>query len=308
MITLLCGGVGGSKLALGLYSTLPPDSLTVIGNTGDDLEVLGLHVSPDLDTIMYTLAGLANPATGWGLVDDTFRALDMLHRYGHDPWFRLGDRDLATHIWRTYRLRCGARLTDVTLEMTRSLSLSARVLPMCDERVATRVHTSAGTLDFQEYFVQRGYADDPLAVHHVGSERSSITGEVRAALSSADAIILAPSNPVVSVGPILAVPGVRELIASTTVPRVAVSPIVGHDAVAGPAGRLMRAKGFDVSASGVAMMYRDIVDVLVVDTQDADCVPEIEDLGIRAYITDTIMCDPESRRQLARHVLEAAQA
>src|ERR1035437_3746241 len=218
MIVALAGGVGGAKLAHGLYHTLPPDQLTVVVNTADDFDLFGLRICPDADTVTYTLGDLANPATGWGVVQDTFETLGMLTRYGKDPWYRVGDRDFATHIARTEGLRAGKSLTAVTSELVSALGIRARILPMCDETVATRVVTPEGTLEFQEYFVHRHPEDKVDGVTFGGIEAARVTEPVRQAIDQASAIVFCPSNPIVSIGPILAVPGLRGLIASKKIP------------------------------------------------------------------------------------------
>jgi LPPG:FO 2-phospho-L-lactate transferase len=305
-IVALAGGVGGAKLAHGLYQCLAPNELTVIVNTADDFTMFGLHVSPDADTVMYTLGGLANPATGWGVLGDTFETLKLLGRYGRDTWFWIGDRDFATHIARTERLRAGASLTEVTAELTRALGIHAAILPMCDEPVATRVHTPDGPLEFQEYFVRRHHEDPVTGVDFRGIEVARPTGAVRAALAAADAIVFCPSNPIVSIGPILGVPGLRAAIAETQVPRIAVSPIVGGQALRGPADRMLRGLGVEVSAYGVATLYRGLIDGLVIDEQDAALAPRIEALGMRAWAAPTVMTGEPERVDLATRVLEIA--
>jgi len=226
-VCALAGGVGGAKLAAGLQATLSPGDLSLVVNTADDFDLWGLRICPDLDTVMYTLAGVANEETGWGVENESFRALAMISAYGEDAWFKLGDRDLATHILRTQRLRAGARLTEVTAWLAAALGVESTLLPMCDEPVATVLKTPEGLLEFQEYFVRRGQKDEVLGVELRGIENARVPAEVSEAISRAEAIILCPSNPVVSIGPILAVPGARELLANCRVPRVAVSPIVG---------------------------------------------------------------------------------
>lgn len=306
-IVALAGGVGGAKLADGLYQILGPDELSVIVNTADDLDLYGLRICPDVDTVTYTLAGLASPATGWGIADDTFHALEMLGRYGEDVWFRVGDRDFATHLERTARLRRGESLTDITAHLARALGVRARILPMCDEPVATRVRTPEGTRDFQDYFVRRQHADQVLGVEFAGIERAGVTSAARAAIENADAIVFCPSNPIVSIGPILAVPGLRDLLAGRRVPRVAVSPIVAGQAVRGPADRMLASLGHDVSARGVARMYRGLIDGMVIDEVDATLAERIETLGIRVLVAPTLMVDSSVRRDLARRVLVFGQ-
>jgi LPPG:FO 2-phospho-L-lactate transferase len=305
-VVALAGGVGGAKLASGLYRAVAPDELAVVVNTADDFTQFGLMISPDADTVMYTLAGLANPATGWGILGDTFETLAMLERYGRDIWFKVGDRDFATHLARTERLRSGASLTAVTAELSRALGVRAAILPMCDEPVATRVRTPDGVLEFQEYFVRHHHEDAVLGVEFQGIERAAVTDAVRRALAEAEVIVFCPSNPIVSVGPILAVPGMREAIDGRHVPKVAVSPIVGGQAVRGPADRMLRGLGHEVSAYGVATLYRGLVDGIVIDEVDAGLTPRIEALGLHVAVAPTIMVDETVRERLARQVLDFA--
>lgn len=303
MIVALAGGVGGAKLADGLYRTLPANHLTVVVNTADDLDLFGLRVCPDLDTVTYTLAGLANPATGWGVDGDSFATLEMLGRYGRDVWFQLGDRDFATHIARTERLRAGASLTAVTAELTAALGIAAVILPMSDEPVATQVVTPEGTLDFQDYFVHRHQADTVTGVVFRGIDRAQVSGAVQRALAEAAAIVFCPSNPIVSIGPLLAVPGMRERIGAHPGPKVAISPIVGGRALRGPADRMLASLGHEVSAYGVAALYRGLIDGMVIDEVDAALAPRIETLGMRVLVAPTIMADPDTRSALAARVL-----
>ncbi len=306
MIVALAGGVGGAKLAQGLYLALPPDTLTVIGNTADDFDHFGLRISPDLDTVLYTLAGLANPATGWGIAGDSFRALDLLKRYGAEDWFSIGDLDFATHIRRTELLRAGHEPTAVAATLASSLGLRASLLPMCDEPVATIVETPDGPLGFQDYFVRRRHQDPVSAVRFDGIGRATLPPGVAAALREAEAIVLCPSNPLVSLGPILAVPGLREVLRAARAPRVAISPIVGGRALKGPADRMLAGLGHDVSPVGVATLYRDILDGFVLDEADANLAPRVEALGLRTLVTRTVMGDADDRRRLAEEVLTFA--
>ena len=307
MIAALAGGVGGAKLADGLYRALPPDSLTVIVNTADDFDHFGLRVCPDADTVMYTLAGIANPTTGWGIEGDTFEALAMLGRYGHDTWFRIGDRDFATHITRTLRLRAGEPLTAITDSLARALGVRATILPMCNEPVATFVDTPVGRLEFQEYFVRRHHADEVREVVFQGAAEARLPGPVGEALRRAHAILLCPSNPIVSIGPILAVPGLRELLVDVGVPKIAVSPIVGGKALKGPADRMLASLGHEVSAYGVAALYRDFLTGIVIDVADARLADRIESLGVRVLVAETVMENAADRRRLADEVLAFAE-
>lgn len=306
MIVALAGGVGGAKLAHGLALARPPEELTVIVNTGDDFDLYGLRIAPDADTVLYTLADIANPATGWGIAGDTSATLDMLRRYGDEGWFQLGDRDFATHILRTARLRAGETPTAVLRQFTRALGVKATLLPMTDDPVATVVETPEGALAFQEYFVHRHHADDVRGVAFAGIASAQIPDQVRSAIASAQAILFCPSNPVVSIGPILAVPGLRDLLRASGAPRVAVSPIVGGQALRGPADRMLAGLGVEVSAYGVATMYRDVIQGMVIDHIDASLAPRIEALGMRALVTKTVMRDPADRARLAEEVTEFA--
>lgn len=307
MIVALAGGVGGAKLAHGLYQALPDDTLSVIVNTADDFDLFGLRISPDADTVMYTLAGIANPATGWGVAGDTWNTLEMLARYGYEPWFRLGDRDFATHIARSEQLRLGRSLTELMQGLAAALGVRATVLPMCDQVVATQVDTPAGPLAFQDYFVRRHHADPVLGVSFTGVEDAAITQAAAAVIERATAIIFCPSNPVVSIGPIVAVAGYREALAHSPAPKVAVSPIVGGKALRGPADQMLAGLGHEVSAFGVAQMYRELIDGLVIDTADADQQSRIAALGMRVLVTDAVMHDDHDRVRLARETLAFAQ-
>ena len=309
MIVALAGGVGGAKLAGGLYRSLPSDMLTIIVNTGDDFDLYGLRISPDADTVLYTLAGLANPETGWGIAGDTFATLEMLRRYGEDTWFLLGDHDFATHIQRTRWLREGQSPTQIASALTARLGVRARLLPMCDAPVATRVQTPAGELAFQDYFVRRQHRDEVLGIRFEGIEAAQPSDAVRAAIVQAEAIICCPSNPIVSIGPILAVPGMRELLRTARAPRVAISPIVAGQALRGPADRMLAGLGDEVSAFGVASLYRDVLDGIVIDTSDDALAGRISaDLGLRVLVTDTIMRSVEDRQRLARETLRFAES
>jgi LPPG:FO 2-phospho-L-lactate transferase len=303
-VCALAGGVGGAKLAAGLQDVLPAGDLAVVVNTADDFALWGLRICPDLDTVMYTLAGISNPETGWGLAGESFDALNMLERYGEDTWFKLGDMDLATHILRTSRLRSGETLTEVTAALSGALDVGSIILPMSDDPVSTVLETPDGRLEFQEYFVRRGQRDEVLGVELRGIEDAGPTEGVLAAISGADAIVLCPSNPVVSIGPLLAVPGIRESLASSSAPKVAVSPIVGGRALKGPADRMLASLGHEVSATGVARMYTGLVDGMVVDRIDEDEQSGIEALGMRALVTESVMRGAEDRARLALETLE----
>src|SRR5215208_5363524 len=303
-VCALAGGVGGAKLASGLQDVLPRGDLSVVVNTADDFDLWGLHICPDLDTVMYTLAGISNPETGWGIENESFETLNMVERYGEEAWFKLGNKDLATHVLRTSRLRLGMTLTEVTAGLSDGLGVESAVLPMSDDPVLTVLETPEGRLEFQEYFVRRRQKDEVLGVDLRGIEEAAPTGSVLAAISGADAIILCPSNPVVSVGPILALPGMMEALASSPAPKVAVSPIVGGRALKGPADRMLASLGHEVSATGVARMYAGLVDGMVVDRADVDERAGIETLGMRVLVTESIMRDAEDRARLASETLE----
>lgn len=303
----LAGGVGGARLADGLYQALEPHRLTVVVNTGDDFEHLGLHVCPDLDTVMYTLAGMASVQQGWGIEGDTRGAMDMLARYGAPYWFLLADRDLATHVWRTALLRQGADLLAVTRRLAESLGVDADLLPMCNEPAASVIVTPDGRrMPFQDYFVRHHHADPVAAVDFVGIEKARVPAPVREAIEAADVIVWCPSNPFVSLGPILAVPGMRSLLLASRVPRIAVSPIVGGRALKGPAADMLTSMGHEASALGVARLYQGCIDALVIDATDAALAPAIRDLGLEVQVTDAVMRTPADRVRLARFVLDLA--
>jgi LPPG:FO 2-phospho-L-lactate transferase len=306
VIVALAGGVGGAKMAQGLQAALPPGDLTVVVNTADDFELYGLYISPDLDTVMYTLAGIADPVNGWGVAGDTRNTLDAIARYGEEPWFLLEDQDFATHILRTARLRAGTPLSVVTTQLSGALAIQSRIVPMTDDRVATLVETPAGTLEFQDYFVGRRQSDDVLGVTFAGIERATAHPDALAAILEADAVVIAPSNPIVSVAPILATPGLREVLADTPAPIVAISPIVGGHALKGPAAQMLATLGHEVSSLGVARLYADLIDGLVIDEVDRDLGPGIELLDPRVLVTATVMGDEADRRRLAIEVLDFA--
>ena len=301
----LAGGVGGAKLGEGLQAVVG-DRLTVVVNTADDTERHGLLVCADHDTVMYTLAGLENPELGWGLAGDSWVAMGALERYGEEGWFRLGDLDLATHIVRTERLRRGERLTDVCRHLQARLGVVATILPMVDEPVRTQVRTDDGWLDFQDYFVRLRQAPEVHEVRFVGIENAQPTAEVLAAIAAAEVVVIAPSNPIVSVGPILAVPGMSEALATARAGGtriVAVSGIVGGKALKGPADRMLASLGHEPTALGVARLYAGLADTFVLDAVDAALAPAVEAMGIQAVVADTIMTDDASRARLAAAIL-----
>ena len=306
LVLALAGGVGGAKLALGLSRILPPDRLVIVVNTGDDEVFHGLHVSPDLDTMTYTLSGLYNPETGWGIDGDSFETLQMLNRLGADTWFNLGSRDFAMHIRRTELLAQGSSLSQVTSQLTAHLGIKHPVVPMSDQPVRTVLDTDAGTLSMQEYFVKRRAEPVVNSINYVGAADARPSPGFASALEVATAIVICPSNPFLSVAPILAIPGVRDAIAEHRAPRVAVSPIVGGTAVRGPAGKIMQELGADVSAVGVAREYRQICDVLVLDSQDEDLAGAVAAEGVEAAVMPTIMQTDEDKVQLAERALALA--
>ena len=298
-VVLLSGGVGGARFARGLMAAVDPTELTVIGNVGDDLEVLGLAISPDLDSILYTLAGLNDEDRGWGRTDETWHALETIASLGGEDWFRLGDRDLGLHLVRTQALRSGEPLSIVTQRLARALGVQPRLLPATDEELRTWIDTAAGSFSFQEWFVARGHRDEVDRVRFVGDAKPA--PGVLEALDAADAILIAPSNPFVSIWPILAVQGIRETIASRSVPCVAVSPIVGGRAVKGPADRMLRRLIGGTSPAHVASCYEGLLDALVVDSADPT-----GRLAVRAVVTSTLMTDLAASRRLAETALRAA--
>jgi LPPG:FO 2-phospho-L-lactate transferase len=307
-ITALAGGTGAAKLLRGLGRVLDPRDLTVVVNTGDDTEIWGLHVSPDLDTVCYTLGGVIDERKGWGLTDETFHALDEIARYGEPVWFNLGDRDLATHLHRSRLLREGRSLTQITRAIAQALGVTATVLPMSDQPVRTRILGPDGWLAFQEYFVREKAQVEVRAVNYAGAPAARPAPGVLDALRTADAVLLCPSNPITSIGPILAVPGLVEALQSTQAIVAAVSPIVGGDAVSGPAGRLMAAAGLPVSATGVARAYGGWLDLLVFDEQDRTLAPEIRSAGAAPVVAPTMMSSRDAEVTLARHVVAALEA
>ncbi|MDR5694355.1 MAG: 2-phospho-L-lactate transferase [Armatimonadota bacterium] len=307
MIVALAGGVGGSKLVEGLaHLVSPPEDLVVVVNTADDEEFYGLYVSPDLDTVMYTLAGIVNRDSGWGVEDDTFEALGMLGRYGEETWFRLGDRDLATHILRTRELRQGKSLTEVTAGLTRRLGVRARILPMSDDPVRTIVQTSEGEVAFQEYFVKRRASDPVVGVRFEGVDRARPTPQVLSALREAEMIVVCPSNPIVSIGPILSLPGFREALREAQAVKVAVSPLAAGRAFKGPTVEMMQGLGYEASSFGVISLYCDFLHVALIDESDAELTPRIQELGIRVVVRSIAMRTLEEKVALAKAVLEVA--
>lgn len=307
-VTVLSGGVGGAKLVLGLDRILSDGQLTVIANTGDDFVHLGLAISPDLDTLMYTLAGEVNDETGWGRRNETWNFMDALHGLDGDTWFRLGDRDLATHIERTRQLAIGRNLTDITADFCAHLGVNARILPMTDDAVRTRIGTEDGPLDFQHYFVRDRAEPAVLSLEYSGADTARPSDQALDALRNPDlaAIIIAPSNPYLSIDPILALPAMRQALSDATAPVVAVSPIVGNQALKGPTAKIMAELGLEVSALSIARHYRDLLDGFILDETDRDMAAQVENLGPEVTICDTIMKSVADKTRLARAALEFA--
>ncbi|HSA92322.1 MAG TPA: 2-phospho-L-lactate transferase [Terriglobales bacterium] len=306
MITVLTGGTGGAKFVQGLARVVAPRELTLIVNTGDDFTCWNLHISPDLDSVTYALAGMLSRERGWGVEGDTFECLTAMERLGAPAWFRLGDRDLALHITRTGMLQAGATLSEVTRAIAGRMGVQQRVLPMSDQRVETRLTTPLGELAFQEYFVRERYRPDVSAVRFEGAEAARPAPGVLEAIGGADAVLIAPSNPVTSIGPILAVPGIRHALRQTAAPVVAVSPIVGGAAVSGPAAELMRSQGLPASIAGVAQAYGDFLDVLLADLRDEAAASEIVPAGVQVHFAPTIMTTDADKVALAEEALRAA--
>jgi LPPG:FO 2-phospho-L-lactate transferase len=302
-VVVLAGGYGGARLARALAETVASDGLTVVGNVGDDLELLGLHVSPDLDSILYALAGVGDEERGWGRADETWNALETVAALGGDSWFQLGDRDLGLHLVRTQKLRAGERLSTVTAHLTAAFGIKAQVLPATDDPLRTWVETPAGDFPFQQWYVARGHRDDVTAVRYEGAEQARAAPGVSKAIEAADLTVIAPSNPYLSIGKILAVDQIRTLIESRTAPSVAVSPLIGGRTVKGPADAMLRRFAGGTSPAHVASCYDGLMDALVLDEADAG---DRESLRVRPIVAATLMHDAEARRRLAEAVLEAA--
>ncbi len=308
MITALAGGVGGARFVDGLVAVNGAANTSVIINTADDFNLYGLRICPDIDTVLYTLAGIANPIQGWGIAGDTRNTLDGIAAYGEEPWFLLGDRDFSTHILRTAWLGNDIPLGSVLYFLRRRLGVETALFPMTDSQVATMVETPDGVLSFQDYFVKRRQEDDVLGIEFAGIESATAFGPAIEAIQQASVTILAPSNPIVSIGPILAVPGYREVLSNRRNPVVAISPIIGGKALKGPADKMLTTLGHESSALGVARIYQGLVDGFVIDTIDADQKSAIEELGIAVLTTDAIMHDIPDRARLAHEVVEFGRA
>ncbi len=303
-ITALAGGIGASKFLAGLARVMPPEDITIIANTGDDLEMFGLRICPDIDTVIYTLAESVNQQTGWGIEGDSFACLRSLARLGEDVWFNLGDRDLATHIYRTNQLKRGKTLADVTDSIRRSLGAKSRILPMTDAYTPTRVITDEGDLHLQEYFVRRRCEPVVKEIRYENIEHALPSEGIEQAIIEADCVIVCPSNPFISIGPILAVPDIRDMLRRTKAEVAAITPIIAGRALKGPTGEMLRSLGHEVSAAGVARLYDDFAKLFVLDEADIELKPAIEQLGLRVAVTNTVMTTMEDKENLARRILE----
>jgi len=302
-ITCLAGGVGAAKLLQGLSRIIPQKDITVIVNTGDDIELHGLHISPDIDIVVYTLAGIIDEAKGWGIKDDTLNCLNTLHRYGAETWFNLGDKDLATHLCRTKLLKEGFSASEVTARLSQQLGLRETIIPMTNDKFETRILTNQSEMHFQEYMVKFGMQREVVGVRFEGGDRAKPCQEALNAIHKASGIIICPSNPIVSIGTILSVKGIREALQATEAKIVAISPIIAGTAVKGPAEKLMRALGIEVSAVGVANLYKDFLDVFILDNVDKQQKERVEALGIKAVVTDTLMKTINDKIRLAKVAL-----
>ncbi len=305
MITALAGGVGAAKLLVGLANVIDQKDLTVIVNTGDDIDIHGLHVSPDVDIVAYSLAGIVDKEKGWGIENDTFHCLEALKRFTGCEWFQLGDRDLATHLFRTNLLRQGLTLTEATTKICSSLGVNAKILPMTDSKFETRIATRNGIVHFEEYMVKRGAKDEVLGVEYFGEEKAKPSAGVLEAIDEAERVVVCPSNPIVSVETILSIRGVREALKRTEARVVSVSPIVAGLPIKGPADKLLRGLGFEVSALGVAKLYSDFLDAFIIDNADSSIKSRIEKLGMKVIVVDTVMRSLQDKVQLAKTVLRA---
>jgi len=305
MIIALAGGVGAARFLQGLVKVVPEKDITVIVNTGDDIELYGLHISPDLDIIMYTLAGIVDEEKGWGIRGDTFHCLDMLKKYGHETWFNLGDKDFATHICRTHLLKKGLSLSEATKRLCQNLGLKVKILPMTDDKFETKVVTVAGTMHFQEYLVKRKAQDEVIDVVFGGTEKAQPAPGVVDSILNADAIIVCPSNPIVSIGTILSVKGIKNALEETEAKIAAISPIVGGSPIKGPADKLMRGLGLEVSAYAVADLYRTFLDTFIIDMMDQVEKERIEELGLHVVTTNTVMRSLKDKVQLAKVTLRS---
>jgi LPPG:FO 2-phospho-L-lactate transferase len=305
MITALAGGVGAARFLTGLVKLVNEKDLSIIVNTGDDIEMFGLHISPDIDIVTYTLAGIVDENKGWGIRGDTFHCLETLRRLNCEAWFNLGDRDLATHMFRTNLLKNGLKLSEVTAQISHALGLNVTILPMTDDKFETRIITEIGSVHFQEYLVKREAKDEVIGVEFLGADNANPAPGVIDSIRKAELVVICPSNPIVSIGTILAVKGVRDILRHTDAKRVAISPIIAGAPVKGPADKLLRGLGFEVSAYSVAKLYSDFLDTFVLDAADSSEKDKIEKLGIEVKITNTLMKNLETKIALAKTVLES---
>jgi LPPG:FO 2-phospho-L-lactate transferase len=308
MITVFAGGVGASRFLEGLVRVADPAGVTVISNTGDDVDMFGLRVSPDTDIVIYALAGAVNPETGWGLTGDTFAVMEQLQRFGYERWFNLGDRDLAMAIHRTRLLHEGVPVHEIVAGLVRDWGLTLTILPMSDERIETRISGPEGEIAFQDYMVRLRTEVDVRAIAFVGAEAAKPAPGVIESIHDAEVVILAPSNPLVSIGPILSVPGIRDALVNSKATRAAISPIIAGQVVKGPAAKMLETLGHEVSAVGVARIYQGLIDVMVIDELDRALAPQVEALGMRCVVTDTMMTSIERKTELAADVLAAARS
>jgi len=304
LIAVLAGGIGAAKFLTGLIRLVREEDLTVIANTGDDIELFGLHISPDIDIVTYTLAGIVDEEKGWGIRGDTFQCLDMLKKQGLDTWFGLGDKDLATHIYRTNRLNQGFTLSQITSKVCQNLGIKVKILPMSNDKFETRITTRDGSMHFEEYFVKRQCKDEVLGVEFVGAATAKPSPEVLEAILDAEVVVVCPSNPVVSIGTILAVDGVKVALKRTKAKVVGISPIVAGLPIKGPADKILRGLGLEVSAFGVAQLYADFLDTFVIDIKDAAVKSRIENLGVKVKVTNTVMKSLDDKVSLAKFVLD----
>jgi LPPG:FO 2-phospho-L-lactate transferase len=305
MITALAGGVGASKLLDGLSRVAPPEEISIVVNTGDDIEMFGLYIAPDLDIVTYTLAGVVNRENGWGLAGDTFNCLEQLLSYtGTERWFNLGDRDLAAHIFRAQQMRQGRSLSEIAERLRKALGVKSRILPMTDTHTPTTIITDEGEMHFQEYLVKRRAQPKVAGIRFENIESAKPAPGIEEVIRRSDAIIICPSNPLISIGPILAVPGLRDMLQAAKAPVVAISPVVGGASLKGPTDRMLADLGMQVSAAQVARLYSDIADVFILDIQDEAAKPEIERLGLKVFVTDSVMSGLEEKIKLAKFTLE----
>lgn len=307
-ITCLAGGVGAARFLEGLARVFPPEKIAVIVNTGDDLQYLGVHISPDIDIVTYTLAGIVEPKNGWGIDGDTQNCLDQLGKYAAETWFRIGDRDFATHLLRTAYLQQGFNLSEITEKIRTQLKVKVRILPMTDSIVMTKVKTPRGLLEFQEYFVKRKFQDPVQDVTYEGAAQAAPAPGVVPAIEKTDLIIFCPSNPILSIGPILAIPDIRNSLAKTRARMVGISPIVGGRAVKGPLDKIMENLGLEVSPVSVAQLYRGLLRGYIIDNLDKPVAPRITSLGMKVLTTNTVMDSIEAKTQLAQQTIKFAES